>query len=60
MKLISEKFPPIIIGDKISAEEILIFSSFFDEQIEETARVPFFNNLMWDVFKDPFCKKIRK
>ena len=46
MKLIFDKFPPTIIGDKISAEEILIFSSFFDEQIEETARVPFFNNLI--------------
>ena len=46
MKQISDKFPPTIIGDKISAEEILIFSLFFDEQIEETARVPFFNNLI--------------
>ena len=45
-KLIFDKFPPIIIGDEISAEEILIFSSFFDEQIEERAKVPFFNNFI--------------
>ena len=60
MKLISDKFPPKIFGDRILAEEIMKFSSIFDEQIEETAKVPFCNNFISEILIDPSCENNKK
>ena len=60
MKPISDKFPPKMFGDRISTEEIMKFSSFFDEQIEETAKVPFCNNFKSEILIDPSCENMKQ